>query len=188
MRHLTYSMSMSLDGYIVGPDGGFDWSAPDDEIFAFATDEVRRLDTHVMGRRLYEAMRYWESPENEPSFNAAEQEFADLWKQLDKVVFSRSLASVEGTSTRLATGSLEDELARLKAAPGGKGIAIGGGTLAAQAADLDLIDEYRVRVYPVLVGGGTPFFARTERRANLKLEETRTFASSVVYLGYRVLR
>ncbi|MCU1587703.1 MAG: bifunctional deaminase-reductase domain protein, partial [Frankiales bacterium] len=146
MRRVTCSMSISLDGYIVGPDGGFDWSRPDDELFAFATDEVRRLDVHLLGRRLYETMLYWETAEQNTSNVGAELEFAVLWRRLPKVVFSRTLAAVEGSSARLAKSSLAEEIERLRAEPGEGAIAIGGATLATAAADLDLVDEYRIRV------------------------------------------
>ena len=121
MRSVTYSMAVSLDGYIVGPDGGFDWTAPDEEVFAFVTDEIQQVGVHLLGRRLYETMLYWE-----------------------------------------------------------------GAALAAEAAGLDLIDEYRARVYPVLVGGGKPYFPQAERQVNLQLIETRTFKSGVVYHRHRV--
>jgi dihydrofolate reductase len=187
MRSVTYSMSVSLDGYIVGPDGGFDWTPPDEEIFRFATDEVRGLGVHLLGRRLYEAMLGWETTEQEPSLDFPTREFAELWRALPKVVFSSTLSAVEGNA-RLASGSLAEEIARLRADPGEGDIAIGGATLAAEAAASDLIDEYRSRVHPVLVGGGIPFFPQQERRVDLELVDTRTFASTVVYLRYRVAR
>jgi len=102
-------------------------------------------------------------------------------------VFSSTLAVVEGTA-RLASGGLAEEIERLRAEPGEGEIAIGGATLAAEAAALGLIDEYRAMVYPVLVGGGTPYFPRRERRVDLELVETRTFSSKIVYLRYRVAR
>jgi dihydrofolate reductase len=101
------------------------------------------------------------------------------------VVFSTTLSEVQG-SARLASGTLAEEIERLRAEPGEGDIAIGGATLAAEAAELDLIDEYRPRVYPVLVGGGIPYFSHRERRVGLDLVETRTFGSGVVYLRYRV--
>ena len=185
MRDVTYSMSTSLDGYIIGPDGRFDWSVPDEEVFALATDEVRRAGVHLMGRNLYETMLFWETAAADPSLSEAEQDFAALWKQLPKVVFSTTLTAVRGSSTRLATKGLAQEVERLRADPADGDIAIGGARLAAAAAALGLIDEYRIRVYPVLVGGGTPFFPQHQRQIGLDLLETRTFASRVVYLRYR---
>ena len=187
MRSVTYSMGMSLDGYIVGPDGGFDWTGPSEDVFRFWIDEIRGVGVHLMGRRLYETMLYWETAEQEQSLDDAELEWAALWKPLPKVVFSTTLSAVEG-SARLATGGLAEEIERLRAEPGEGEIAIGGATLAAEAAALGLIDEYRAMVYPVLVGGGIPYFPRRERRVDLELVETRTFGSKVVYLRYRVAR
>ena len=140
-----------------------------------------------MGRRLYETMLYWETAEQDQSLDDAELEWTAIWKPLPKVVFSTTLSAVQGHA-RLASGGLAEEIERLRAEPGDGDIAIGGAALAAEAAELDLIDEYRARVYPVLVGGGTPFFPQHERRVNLELVETRTFRSRVVYLGYRVAR
>lgn len=187
MRSVTYSMSTSLDGYIVGPDGGFDWSAPDPDVFRFWLDDIRGVGVHLMGRRLYEAMLYWETADQDPSLGADELEWTALWKALPKVVFSTTLAAVEGNA-RLASGGIAEEIDRLRAEPGDGEIAIGGATLAAEAAALDLIDEYRTMVYPVLVGGGLPYFPQRERRVDLELVETRTFNSRFVLHRYRVLR
>jgi dihydrofolate reductase len=185
MRKVTFSMGCSLDGYIVGPDGSFDWAPPDAEVFRFWIDEIRGVDVHLMGRRLYETMLYWETADQDPALGDAELEWAALWKPLPKVVFSTTLSEVQGNA-RLASGGVAAEIERLRAEPGEGEIAIGGATLAAQAAALDLIDEYRPMVYPVLVGGGIPFFPRQDRRVELELVETRPFSSRVVYLRYRV--
>ena len=187
MRSVTYSMSASLDGYIAGPDGGFDWPGFDKEVFRFWIDEIRGVGVHLLGRRLYETMLYWETADQDPSLGAAELEWAGLWNPLPKVVFSTTLSAVQGTA-RLASGGLAEEIERLRAEPGEGDIAIGGATLAAEAAASDLIDEYRVRVYPVLVGGGLSFFPQHERRVDLELVETRSFGSRVVYLRYRAAR
>ncbi len=186
MRSVTYSMGVSLDGYVVGPDGTFDWTEPDAGLFQHFTDELRRIDVHLLGRRLYETMLYWESDDHEAPFDEAEREWAELWKRVPKVVFSTTLTEVRGTNTRLAQGGLAEEVARWRAEPGDGEIAIGGATLAAEAAELDLIDEYRATVHPVLVGGGIPYFARRERYVDLELVETRTFESNVVLMRYRV--
>ena len=187
MRTVTYSMGVSLDGYIVGPDGEFAWTAPDEEVFRSHIDEIREVGVHLLGRRLYETMLYWETADEDPSLDAAMLEWAALWKPHPKVVFSTTLAAVQGHA-RLASGGLAEEIERLRAEPAEGDIAIGGATLAHEAAALGLIDEYRARLYPVLVGGGIPFFPQRERRVDLELVETRTFSSSVVYLRYRVTR
>ena len=187
MRSVTYSMSVSLDGYIVGPDGDFDWTAPDEEVFRLATDEVREVGVHLLGRRLYETMLYWETADQNPSLDYSTLEFAAIWKPLPKVVFSTTLSAVQGNA-RLASDGLAEEIEGFRAEPGEGDIAIGGATLAAEAAALGLIDEYRAMVYPVLVGDGIPYFPQRERRVDLELVETRTFSSRVVYLRYRVAR
>ncbi|MEW2252977.1 dihydrofolate reductase family protein [Streptomyces sp. NPDC006975] len=187
MRSVTYSMSVSLDGYIVGPDGGFDWSEPDEEVFRFWIDDIRNVGVHLLGRRLYETMLYWETADEDPSLDDANREWTALWKPLPKVVFSTTLSEVQGHA-RLASGTVAEEIERLRAEPGEGEIAIGGATLAAQAAAAGLIDEYRTMVHPVLVGGGIPYFPRDERRVNLELVETRTFPSQIVYLRHRVVR
>ncbi|WP_265521167.1 dihydrofolate reductase family protein [Oerskovia flava] len=188
MRDVTYSMSVSADGYIVGPDGGIDWTGPGDDVFQHFTDELRGVGVHLLGRRLYETMLYWETADQDPALGEAERTWTALWNALPKVVFSRSLSTVEASNTRLATGGLAEEVARLRADPGEGEIAIGGATLAAEAAALDLIDEYRVMVCPVLVGGGTPYFPHRERHVDLRLVETRTFDERLVLLRYRVER
>ncbi|MGY4965044.1 dihydrofolate reductase family protein [Streptomyces sp. 900105245] len=187
MRRVTYSMGVSLDGYIVGPDGGFAWTEPDDEIFRSWIDRTREVGVHLLGRRLYETMLYWETADQDPSLDDSKLEWAALWTRLPKVVFSTTLSAVEGNA-RLASGGLAEEIERLRAEPGEGDIAIGGATLAAEAAALGLIDEYRTLVHPVLVGGGIPYFPRHERRVDLELVETRTFGSQVVYLRHRVTR
>ena len=187
MRTVSCRLSMSLDGYVVGPDGRFDWAAPDEEVFRFATDEVRQLSVHLLGRRLYESMLFWETADQDPSLDPPMREFATLWQQLPKVVFSRTLTSVQGNA-RLASGDLAEEVARLRAEPGEGDIAIGGATLAGAAVTSGLLDEYRLRVLPVLVGGGTPLFPPGARRTDLELVETRALGPKVVFVRYRVVR
>ena len=187
MRSVTYSMGVSLDGYIVGPDGKFDWTVPDKDVFRFWIDEIREVGVHLLGRRLYETMLYWETADQDPSLDDSELEWAAIWKPLPKVVFSTTLSAVQGNA-RLASGGLAEEIERLRAEAAEGDIAIGGATLATAAAALGLIDEYRIRLLPVLVGGGRPFFPQRGQRVNLELIESRTLKSRVVYLRYRVAR
>lgn len=187
MRSVIYSMNVSLDGYIVGPDGSFDWTTPEEEVFRFHTDRTRELAAYVMGRRLYETMSYWETTDQNPSLDFDTREWASIWKALPKVVFSRTSSEVEGNA-RLATGSLVEEIERLRAEPGDGDIAIGGATLAGEAAELGLVDELRAIVYPVLVGGGIPFHPQRERRLDLELIESRTLGTRTVCVHYRVAR
>ena len=187
MRSVIYSMNISLDGYIVGPDGSFAWTTPDEDVFRFITDQTRELSAHVMGRRLYETMLYWETAHQDPSLDFDTREWASVWKRLPKVVFSRTLSAVEGNA-RLASGSLVEEIDRLRAEPGCGDIGIGGATLAGEAAQLGVIDELCPVVCPVVVGGGIPFYPQCERRLDLELIESRAFGSRAVYLRYRVAR
>lgn len=187
MRAVTYSMGVTLDGYIADRDGRFDWGEPDEQLFRFSIDEIRGVDVHLMGRRLYETMLYWERAAQDPSLGAAERTWVSLWNPLPKAVFSTTLSEVQGNA-RLASRGLREEIEALRAEPGEGTIAVGGANLAVQVADLGLIDEYWIRVVPVLVGGGTPFFAHHGRREDLELVDTRAFSSGVVYLRYRVRR
>jgi dihydrofolate reductase len=187
MRRVTYSMGRSLDGYVAGPDGEFGWTEPDDEVFAFVTEEIREVGVYLLGRRLYETMLFWETADQDPSLGEAMLEWARLWQQLDKVVFSTTLSAVEGNA-RLASGSLAEEIERLRAEPGDGDIVIGGPTLAGQAAALGLIDEYRARIYPVVVGGGLPYFAPGLGQIELELVDVRPFPQGVLYVRHRVAR
>jgi dihydrofolate reductase len=184
MRRLIYSMTVSLDGFVAGPDGAIDWAAPDRELFAFHTQRVAETSVQLCGRRLYEAMLYWETVQ-ESSLPEEHVEFARIWKALPKVVFSTTLESVVGNA-RLARGGVAEEVARLKEQPG-KDIAVGGAGLARSCMELGLIDEWRLFVSPVLLGGGTPYFPPLEETINLELVDTQTFGARVVYLCYRPL-
>jgi dihydrofolate reductase len=183
VRKLIYSFSVSLDGYIADPDGDFGWSEPDEELHRFHNEQVRELGGHLLGRRLYETMLYWETSEEEPG--SAGAEFAGIWLPLPKVVFSRTLESVEGNA-RLASGDPAEEVARLKEEPG-KDLGVGGAELASELIRRDLVDEYRLFVAPVIVGGGTPYFPPLERQLDLRLVETRAFSTPVLYLRYERL-
>ena len=183
VRKLIYSMGVSLDGFIAGPNGEIDWSVPDEELHRFHNRQTQELGAHLLGRRLYEVMTYWETADQNPSAPEHELEFARLWQDLPKVVFSTTLQQVEG-NTRLAGQSAAEEVARLKEQPG-KDLAVGGAGLASTFIELGLVDEYRLFVSPVVLGGGTPYFPAGVERIDLELLETRTFGSRVVYLRYR---
>jgi dihydrofolate reductase len=183
VRKLIYSMGVSLDGFIADPDGHIDWSAPDEELHRFHNQQARELGAHLLGRRLYEVMTYWETAAEQPSISAPELEFARIWKDLPKIVFSTTLEKVEGNARLLRDGAAE-EVARLKGQPG-KDLAVGGAGLASTFIKLGLVDEYRLFVSPVVLGGGTPYFPALDERINLELVETRTFGSRVVYVRYQ---
>ena len=182
MAKLIYSMNPSLDGFIEEPDGTFDWSMPDEELHRFHNESVRALGGHLLGRRLYEAMVYWETAHEDPAATDYTREFAEIWQALPKVVFSKTLTNVVG-NTRLARGSIAEEAAGLMERTG-KDVAIGGAELAGAATKTGLVDEFRLFINPVVVGGGKPFFPELDRTIPLHLEETRTFGGRVVYLRY----
>jgi dihydrofolate reductase len=182
MGKVIYSMGVSLDGFIAGPRGEIS-VVPDEELHRFHNEHARGLGVHVYGRRLYEVMSAWDTYEEEnPSAPEHELEFARIWKDTPKVVFSRTLEGVDGNAT-LAKGDVAETVAELKEEVQGD-IGIGGADLAASFMKLDLIDEYQPVIHPVVAGGGTPFFPPLDARMELKLEETRTFGSGAVYLRY----
>jgi dihydrofolate reductase len=183
MRKLIYSMGVSLDGFIAGPTGEIDWGAPDEELFRFHIQQTRELGAHLCGRRLYQDMLVWETAD-ETRWNPLELEFARIWKAIPKVVFSTTLDSVQGNA-RLARNGVADEVATLKEQRGDDVMSVGGAGLASTLIKLGLIDEYRLFVSPIVLGGGTPYFPPLENGINLELVETRTFGSRVVYLRYR---
>jgi dihydrofolate reductase len=184
-RKMIYSMTVSLDGFIAGPDGNIDWSAPDEELHRFHNQRVREVGVQLCGRRLYEVMLYWETADENPSAPDHELEFARIWKPLPKIVFSTTLEKVEGNA-RLLRDGVAEEVATLKEQPG-KDLAVGGAGLACTLIKLGLVDEYQLFVSPVVLGGGTPYFPALEERINLELVETRTFGSRVVYVRYRTV-
>ena len=178
---LIYSMNVSVDGFIADRDGAFAWTVPSDEQFRFHIEQVRELGGYLIGRKLYETMLVWET---DPSMRATEAgaEFADAWAAIPKVVFSRTLRSVQGNA-RLARAPLADETAAALNATD-KDVAIGGAGLAAAGIDLGLVDELRILRHPILVGGGTPFLPPVTDDVPLDLIETRTFGSRVIFERY----
>jgi dihydrofolate reductase len=178
---LIYSMSVSLDGFITDRDGGIGWNVPSDELFRFHLAQVSELGAYLLGRRLYETMLPWEM---DPSMRETEDAaaFADVWCALPKVVFSRTLDSVEGNA-RLAEGSVAEEVAAALDATD-KDVSIGGAGLAAQAIELGLVDELLMFRCAVILGGGTPFLPPVTAQLPLELIETRTFGSRVIFERY----
>ena len=182
MRNVIYSMGFPLDGFIAGPGGDIGWSAPDEELHRFHNEQARATDVQLYGRRLYETMRFWETAGEDTSAPEHELEFARIWKETPKLVFSRTLETVED-DYELVRADIGETIAALKEQPGGD-IAVGGAGLAESVMARGLIDEYRQLVYPVLLGAGTPFFPALDAPIPLRLAESRTFGSGVVYLRY----
>jgi dihydrofolate reductase len=186
MGKLIYSMSVSLDGFVNGPDGSIEWVRVDEELHSAFNEEARSVGAFLYGRRMYELMTdYWPTAESDPSATPVEIEFARIWEEKPKVVFSRTLERVDWNS-RLVHEGAADEVARLKAQPGFD-MDIGGPTAASTLIPLGLVDEYRLYVNPVVLGAGTPFFPSLEDPIRLRLLETRTFGSGVVYLRYEAV-
>src|SRR4051812_44383838 len=182
---LIYSMSVSVDGFIADRDGAFAWTAPSDELFQFHLEQVRELGCYLLGRRLYETMLVWET---DPSLRDTELRaaFADVWCAIPKVVFSRTLDSVQGNA-RLAEASLGEEAAAALDATD-TDVSIGGAGPAAQAIELALVGGLRFSPPRVVGGGGTPFLPPVTDDIALDLIETRTFGSRVIYERYRRAR
>ncbi len=179
---LIYSMSVSVDGFIVDREGAFGWTDPSEEQFRFHLAQIRELGGYLCGRRLYETMLPWET---DPAMRGNElaDAFADVWCTIPKVVFSRTLDRVQGNA-RLAEGSLAEEITAALAATD-KDVSIGGAGLAAAAIELGFVDELRMFRNPVIVGGGTPFLPPVTEDVRLDLIETRTFRPRVIYERYR---
>lgn len=178
---LIYSMGVSVDGFVADREGAFGWTIPGEEQFRFHIAQTRELGGCLLGRRLYETMLVWET---DPSLREDELDaaFADIWCAIPKVVFSRTLDSVQGNA-RLAEASLAEEAAAALDATD-KDVSIGGAGLAATAIELGLVDEFRMFRNPVVVGGGTPFLPPVAEDVRLDLIETRTFGSRVIYERY----
>jgi dihydrofolate reductase len=182
---LIYSMSVSVDGFIADRDGALGWTAPSDELFRFHLAQVRELGGYLLGRRLYETMLVWET-DSSLRDNEARAAFADVWCAIPKIVFSRTLDSVQGNARLAETSVAEEAAAALNATD--KDVSIGGAGLAASAIQLGLVDELRMFRYPVVIGGGTPFLPPVTEDVSLDLIETRTFGSRVIYERYQRVR
>jgi dihydrofolate reductase len=183
MGKLIYSMMVSLDGYIETVDHSLDWVIPDEELHSFINDQVRDQGGILYGRRLYQLMAdFWPTADADPSAPPYIADYSRIWKATPKVVFSTTLESVDWNS-RLVKEDAAGEIARLKA-ESEKDWEIGGPNLAATAIRHGLVDEIHQFVHPVVLGKGTPFLPSLEDRINLRLLETRSFNSGVVYLRY----
>lgn len=181
MSKLIYITNASLDGYIEDPSGAFDW-VNSDRVFDFITELLRPIGTHLLGRRLYETMAYWDAPvENYPPEH---RDFARVWQKAEKIVFSRTLT---GAPTRIARieRDFDPEATRKLKRESEHDIFIGGAELAGLALESDLVDECHLFLHPVIVGGGKPAF-RAALRRDLELLETRRFGTEVIHLRYRM--
>ena len=179
MGILTYVAIVSLDGYVEDDQGNFDWVAPDEEVHAFVNDLERPVSTYLYGRRMYETMAYWETDEDR---SPVYQDYAEIWRAAEKVVYSRTLQTVSSERTRIEREFDAAAIKRLKESSQSD-ISIGGAELAGQAIAEGLVDECHLLLGPVLVGGGKralPAWVHAE----LELLDERRFRNGVVYLRY----
>ena len=184
MAKLIYVSNVSLDGYIEDESGSFEWTEPDDELFAFITDLVRPINTHLYGRRLYEAMAVWET---EPALAAQSElmaDFAGIWQAADKVVYSTTLEAVPTANTRVER-AFDPAAVREMKASASSDLTVGGAELAAHAFKAGLVDECHLFVRPVLVGGGKPGLP-SDVRVDLELLDARRVGRGVAYLRYGI--
>lgn len=184
MGNVIYTMNVSLDGFVAGPHRELDWAIVDEELHTYFNDRVRAVGAFLYGRRMYELMAAdWPRVEMIPSTPEYMLDFARIWKDKPKIVFSKTLAKVEWNS-RLVRDRAGEEVATLKE-QSDVDLMVGGATIAATLMRLDLIDEYELVVHPVILGSGTPYFPSLDNPIDLRLVETRTFNSGVVSHRYR---
>jgi dihydrofolate reductase len=184
MGKLIYAANVSLDGFVEDETGSFDWSVPDEDVHAFWNEHERQIGTSLYGRRMYETMQVWESDDwllNEP---AVVREYAGIWRDADKVVYSTSLADVSTARTRIERQFEPEAVRRLKETSGSD-LSIGGAGIAAEAFRHGLVDECVLMLSPVLVGGGKPALPRGVR-LGLELLDHRRFDNGVVYVRHAV--
>lgn len=186
MAKLISTEITSLDGYIADEDGKFDWSEPDPEVHAFVNDLERPIGTHLYGRRLYDVMKWWETAESQPGLPDVERDYAQVWRAADKIVYSTTLTEVSSERTRLERTFDLDAVRALKETAD-RDITIGGPHLAAHAYRAGLVDEVRLILSPVIVGGGTRSLP-DRARLHLELADHRIFTNGTVYLRYLVKR
>jgi dihydrofolate reductase len=182
MAKLIYSAIASLDGYVEDEDGKFDWAAPDDEVHAFVNDLERPIGTYLYGRRMYETMRFWETVSTGGDQPAVIEDFAEIWRRAEKVVYSRTLQSASSARTRIERDFDPAAIRRLKQSSE-RDISVGGAELAGEAIAAGLVDECHLLLAPMVVGGGKRALPDNVR-VQLELLEERRFQSGVVHLSY----
>jgi dihydrofolate reductase len=180
---LIYSAISSLDGYVADEDGNFDWAVPDEDVHAFINDLDRPVGTYLYGRRMYETMVGWETDPTLADRSPLMRDFAQIWRAADKIVYSRTLERVTSARTRIERDFDPEAVRRMKAAAG-RDLTVGGPDLAAHAIKAGLVDEWRLFVTPIVVGGGKRSVPDNVR-VKLELLDERRFKGGVVYLHYR---
>ena len=183
MGRLIYSMMQSLDGYVSDAAGGFGWAEPDESVHTFANQLQRPIGTNLLGRRMFEVMSAWETLGTSGDEPAYIVEFGELWRASEKVVYSTTLDSVGDARARIERRFDSEAVRRLKE-QSARDISISGPTLAAQAIESGLVDEYQLFIAPVVVGGGTRCLPDGVR-LDLRLIDHRRFDNGMVYVSYR---
>jgi len=184
MRKIILMMSVSVDGFIEGPQRQIDWHLVDDELHSHFNEQLAVMGAFLNGRVTYELMaEFWPTADSDPSSTAPMVEFARIWRDMPKIVFSRTLERADWNTT-VVRDVVVEEIMALKAQPGGD-LGLGGADLAAAFMRHDLIDEYRLYVHPVLIGRGKPLFPASDATTDLRLAETRAFGNGVVLLRYQ---
>lgn len=184
MAKIIYATNMSLDGYIEDASGSFDWSEPDEELHQFFNDLLRGIGTHLLGRRMYETMAVWETDPSLAEDSAVMADFAAVWQDADKVVYSTTLTEPITKRTRIVRAFDVDEVRSLKE-PSPADLLVSGPELAGHALRHALVDEVHVVITPVAVGTGKPAFP-ADLRLDLELLEQRAFRNGSVHVAYRV--
>ncbi|NHA67679.1 dihydrofolate reductase family protein [Phycicoccus flavus] len=184
MGRLVYAANVSLDGFLEDEDGRFDWSVPDEELHAIWNEHERRIGTSLYGRRMYETMRVWEDDDWLADEPAVVREYADIWRDTDKVVYSTTLTEPSTARTRVEA-RFDPEAVRTLKESSEAGLSIGGAGIAVEAFRHGLVDECVLVLCPVLVGGGKPALPRGVH-LDLELLESRAFDSGVVLLRHAV--
>jgi dihydrofolate reductase len=182
MGRLQYAVICSLDGYTVDANGSFDWAMPDEEVHAFVNDLERPMGTYLYGRRMYETLAVWQTMGG-PEESAIENDYADIWRSADKIVYSTTLDAVSTPRTRLER-SFDPEAVRALVAASDRDVGIGGPGLAAHAFRAGLVDDVHHFLQPVVVGGGTRALPDGVR-LDLDLVAEHRFAGGVVHLHHR---
>jgi dihydrofolate reductase len=183
MAKLIYSAITSLDGYVADEDGNFDWAAPDEEVHAFVNDLERRVGTYLYGRRLYEVMVAWENMPAIADQPPVVQDYAEIWRAADKIVYSKTLDRASSARTRIERDFDPGAIRQMKATAG-RDFTVGGASLAAQALKAGLVDECHFFITPTVVGGGNHSLP-DKTRLELELLDERRFGNGVVHLHYR---
>jgi dihydrofolate reductase len=184
MRKLIWMMSVSVDGFMEGPDHELDWHMVDDELHRHFNTELSAMGAFLDGRVTYELMAgFWPTADQDPASTETMVEFARIWRDMPKYVYSRTMERA-GWNATIVRDVVAEEVTELKAQPGGD-LILGGADLGAAFMRHDLIDEYRIYVHPIIIGQGNPMFRPSDAKLNLVLAETRTFGNGVVLLRYQ---